>query len=43
MAKIALIEEHTLDTNAGKTIVLSYHRCLINTVVEKNEQHLNID
>jgi hypothetical protein len=29
------IEEHILDTNAGKTIVLSHHRCLINTAVEK--------
>ena len=26
-----------------KTTVLSCHRCLINTVVGKNEQHLNID
>jgi hypothetical protein len=26
-----------------KTIVLSCHRCLINSGVEKNEQHLNID
>ncbi len=26
-----------------KTIVLSRHRCLINTGVEKNEQHLNKD
>ncbi len=26
-----------------KTTVLSCHRCLINTGVEKNEQHLNID
>jgi len=26
-----------------KTTVLGCHRCLINTGVEKNEQHLNID
>jgi len=26
-----------------ETTVLSCHRCLINTGVEKNEQHLNID
>ncbi len=26
-----------------KTTVLSCHRCLINTGVETNEQHLNID
>ncbi len=26
-----------------KTAVLSWHRCLINTGVEKPEQHLNID
>ncbi len=28
-------EEHILDTNAGKKIVLSCHRCLINTGVKK--------
>ena len=37
------IEQHLLDTYAGKTAVLSCHRCLINTGVEKNEQHLNVD
>jgi hypothetical protein len=26
-----------------KTTVLSSHRCLINTGIEKNELHLNID
>ncbi len=34
------IEQHILDTNAGKQL-LSCHRCLINTGVEKNEQLLN--
>ncbi len=29
------IEQHILDTNARKTTVLSSHRCLINTGVEK--------
>jgi hypothetical protein len=38
-----LIEQHELDTNAGKTTVLSCHRCIINTGVEKNKQYLNID
>jgi hypothetical protein len=32
---IDTLEQNTLDTNAGKTIVLSCHRCLINTGVEK--------
>jgi hypothetical protein len=31
----ALIEQHMLDTNAGKQTVLRCHRCLINTGVEK--------
>ncbi len=32
---VFIIEQHVLDTNAGKIIVLSCHRCLINTGVEK--------
>jgi hypothetical protein len=39
---VAVIEQHILDTNAGKTTVLSCHICLINTGVEKNELHLSI-
>ena len=31
----SIIEQCVLDTNAGKTTVLSCHRCLINTGVEK--------
>jgi hypothetical protein len=31
----SVIEELILDTNSGKTMVLSFHRCLINTGVEK--------
>jgi hypothetical protein len=38
-----LVEQRVLDTNAEKATVLSYHRCVINTGVEKNKQHLNID
>jgi len=38
-----LIEKHILDTKAEKTTVLSCHKCLIYTGIEKNEQHLNID
>ncbi len=37
------MEQHILDTNAGKTDVLSCHRFLINSGFEKNEQHLNMD
>jgi hypothetical protein len=37
------IAEHRLYTNAGKTAFLSCHKCLINTGVEKNEQHINRD
>jgi hypothetical protein len=37
-------EQHVLDTYAGKQLpVLNCHRCLINTCVEKSEQHLNKD
>jgi hypothetical protein len=38
------IEQHVLDANAGKQLskAATYVR-LINTGVEKNEQHLNID
>ncbi len=32
------IEEHKLDTNTGKTTVLSCHRCLINTGIEKMDR-----
>jgi hypothetical protein len=35
-----LIEQHT---PMHETTVLNSHRCLINTSVEKNEQHLNKD
>jgi hypothetical protein len=38
-----VIEQRVLDTNAGKKTVLSWHRCLIKTGVEKNELHLNTD
>jgi hypothetical protein len=40
---LVLIEQRILDTNEGKTTVLSCFRHLINTGVEKNEKHLNID
>jgi hypothetical protein len=30
-------------TSMQETTALSLHRCLINTGVEKNEQHLNTD
>jgi hypothetical protein len=33
--KMLTIEQHVLDTNAGKTTVLSRHRCLINPGVKK--------
>jgi hypothetical protein len=36
------MEEHVLETNAGKQAVLSCHRYLINFSV-KNGQHLNMD
>jgi hypothetical protein len=34
-ARVGLIEQHILDTNAEKTIVLNHHRCLINSGGEK--------
>ncbi len=40
---MAVTEQRVLDTNAGKQLVLSCHRCLIKTGVEKNEQHLKMD
>jgi hypothetical protein len=38
----SLIEQPILETNAGKT-VLSCHRCLINTGVEKNVLYFNVN